>query len=94
MTLILPWIESLHQTRGGTTTVRAADHGFGRSRGGLLTKVHQLVDGTGLPLVTAIAACQAGESPMLVPLLAELRVAARSAGPGPGRARSGTRNVL
>jgi transposase len=50
------------------------DHGFGRSRGGLSTKVHQLVDGRGLPLVTLITPGQAGDSPMLLPLLAELRV--------------------
>lgn len=51
------------------------DHGFGRSRGGLSTKVHQLVDGRGLPLVTLVTPGQAGDSPTLLPLLAELRVA-------------------
>lgn len=51
------------------------DHGFGRSRGGLSTKVHQLVDGRGLPLVTLITPGQAGDSPMLLPLLGCLRVA-------------------
>ena len=51
------------------------DHGFGRSRGGLSTKVHQLVDGHGLPLVTAITPGQAGDSPMLLPLLHGLRIA-------------------
>jgi transposase len=40
----------------------------------LTTKVHQLVDGSGLPLVIAITAGQSGDSPMLLPLLAELRV--------------------
>ena len=38
------------------------------------TKVHQLVDGRGLPLVIAVTAGQAGDSPMLLPLLAELQV--------------------
>ncbi len=47
----------------------------GRSRGGLSTKVHQLVDGHGLPLVTLITPGQAGDSPMLLPLLAALEVA-------------------
>ncbi|MDK7330478.1 transposase, partial [Micrococcus luteus] len=51
-----------------------ADHGIGRSRGGLSTKIHQLVDGTGLPLVSLITPGQAGDSPMLLPLLAQLRV--------------------
>ena len=37
--------------------------------------MHQLVDGHGLPLVTLITPGQAGDSPMLLPLLAELRVA-------------------
>ncbi|TKW69940.1 MAG: IS5 family transposase [Cutibacterium acnes] len=52
-----------------------ADHGIGRSRGGLSTKIHQLVDGTGLPLVSLITPGQAGDSPMLLPLLGRLRVA-------------------
>ncbi len=40
----------------------------------MTTKVHQLVDGRGLPLVIAVTAGQAGDSPMLLPLLADLRV--------------------
>lgn len=51
------------------------DQGFGRARGGLSTKVHQLVDGHGLSPVTRITPGQAGDSPMVLPLLAELRVA-------------------
>ncbi len=38
------------------------------------TKVHQLVDGNGLPLVTIITPGQAGDSPMLLPMLEQLRV--------------------
>ncbi len=38
------------------------------------TKIHQLVDGNGLPLVTLISAGQAGDSPMFLPLMAQLRV--------------------
>jgi transposase len=41
----------------------------------LSTKVHQLVDRRGLPLVIAVTAGQAGDSPMMLPLLAELQVA-------------------
>lgn len=37
--------------------------------------MHQLVDGRGLPLMTVVTPGQAGDSPMLLPLLAELRVA-------------------
>lgn len=50
------------------------DHAIGRSRGGLSTKIHQLVDGHGLPLVIACTPGQAGDSPMLLPLLGQLRV--------------------
>ncbi|MBB5787268.1 transposase [Jiangella mangrovi] len=39
------------------------------------TKVHQLVDGHGLPLVIALSAGQAGDSPALLPLLGHLQVA-------------------
>ena len=56
------------------STSEPPDHAIGRSRGGLSTKVHQLVDGRGLPLVIAVTAGQAGDSPMLLPLLAELQV--------------------
>lgn len=54
--------------------VEPLDHGIGRSRGGLSTKIHQLVDGKGLPLVTMITPGQSGDSPMLIPLLDQLRV--------------------
>lgn len=50
------------------------DHGVGRSRGGLSTKIHQLVDGNGLPLVTLVISGQAGDSPMFLPLMAQLGV--------------------
>ena len=43
--------------------------------GWLSTKIHQLVDGAGLPLVSLITPGQAGDSPMLLPLLGQLRVA-------------------
>jgi transposase len=38
------------------------------------TKIHQLVDSNGLPLVTLITPGQAGDSPMLLPLMSQLRV--------------------
>lgn len=38
------------------------------------TKIHQLVDGNGLPLVTLITPGQAGDSPMFLPLMAQLRI--------------------
>ena len=38
------------------------------------TKIHQLVDGNGLPLVTLITPGQAGDSPMFLPLMGQLRI--------------------
>lgn len=49
-------------------------------RGGLSTKVHQLVDGKRRPLVIALTAGQAGDSPVLKMLLADLAVARNGAG--------------
>ena len=60
------------------------DHSIGRSRGGLTTKTHALVDGRGLPLVIALTPGQAGDSPALARLLGELRIPRV----GPGRPRT------
>src|SRR5687768_17723441 len=65
-----------------------ADHGLGRSRGGLSSKAHLLVDGRGRPMVVLVSPGQAGDSPALSLLLDQLRVARH----GPGRPR--TRPVL
>jgi transposase len=54
------------------------------------TKIHQLVDGRGRPLVIAVTAGQAGDSPMLAPLLAHLRVPRL----GPGRPRTRPEAVI
>ncbi|MFF2369115.1 IS5 family transposase [Agromyces sp. NPDC058110] len=51
------------------------DHALGRSRGGLSTKIHQLVDGHGPPLVIAVTPGQSGDAPAMIPLLDQLRVA-------------------
>lgn len=64
--------------------VESADHALGRSRGGLSTKIHQLVDGHGLPLVILCGPGQGGDSPMLALLLDGLSVARK----GPGRPRT------
>lgn len=60
------------------------DHAIGRSRGGLSTKIHQLVDGRGLPLVVLVGAGQAGDSPMFPMLMEHLSITRR----GPGRPRT------
>lgn len=64
--------------------VEPPDHGVGRSRGGLSTKIHQLVDGHGLPLVVLVGAGHANDSPVFPALLAHLRVPRL----GPGRPRT------
>jgi len=50
------------------------DHGLGRFRGGLSTKIHAVVDGRGRPLVILLTGGQAGDAPMMLPLLASIRV--------------------
>ncbi|GIG20058.1 hypothetical protein Cch01nite_07820 [Cellulomonas chitinilytica] len=61
-----------------------ADHGVGRGRGGLSTKIHQLVDGRGLPLVVLVGPGHANDSPVFGALLGHLHVARL----GPGRPRT------
>ncbi|MCE4026264.1 hypothetical protein LXM50_09805 [Microbacterium sp. Au-Mic1] len=55
-------------------TLEPLDRAVGRSRGGLSTKIHQLVEGNKLPLVALLNARQAGDSSMFLPLMAHLRV--------------------
>jgi transposase len=50
----------------------------------LSSKIHQLVDGRGLPLVVLVGPGQAGDAPMFPVLMAHLRVGRR----GPGRPRT------
>ena len=64
--------------------VEPADHAIGRSRGGLTTKSHALVEGNGRAMVILVGPGQGGDSPMLPVLLNELRVARL----GPGRPRT------
>jgi transposase len=54
--------------------VSSVDHAIGRSRGGLTTKLHALVDGRGRPLVIHAGPGHAHDSPMLPVLLADLAV--------------------
>ena len=67
-------IARAHQHATSTTRLKPPDHAIGRSRGGLSTKIHQLVDGAGRPLVVLLTPGQAGDSPMFLPLMAQLRV--------------------
>lgn len=52
---------------------------------GLTTKIHQLVDGRGRPLVILLTAGQANDAPMFLPLMCHLQV------PRIGRGRARTR---
>lgn len=60
------------------------DHAIGRSRGGLTTKIHALVDGNKRPLVLLLGPGQGGDSPMFENLMEALKVER----PGSGRART------
>ena len=82
--------ESNYTNRASAPDHEPPDHAIGRSRGGLATKIHQLVDGHGRPLVIALTAGQANDSPMLKYLLADFAVAR----PGRGRARTRPNAVL
>jgi transposase len=62
-----------------------ADHGLGRSRGGLTTKLHLAVEQGQKPLSVVITAGQRGDSPQFRPVLNGIRV------PRPGGGRPRTR---
>jgi putative transposase len=62
-----------------------ADHAIGRSRGGLSTKIHALVDGKGRPLTLLVAPGQGGDAPMFPHLMKHLKV--NRAGRGRPRTR-------
>ena len=66
------------------------DHAVARSRGGLTSKVHQLVDGHGLPLATIVSPGQANDAPVLVPLVEQIKVPRI----GGGRARTRPEELL
>jgi transposase len=63
---------------------------LGRSRGGLTSKIHLAVDGSGIPLSIILTEGQVGDNPQLLPLLEQISVR-RS---GPGRPRTIPEAVL
>jgi transposase len=65
--------------------VEPADHGIGRSRGGLTTKIHTAVEGGGRLMSALITVGQAGDSPLFVPVLEQICVP--RIGPGAPRRR-------
>ncbi|WP_443043178.1 IS5 family transposase [Streptomyces sp. HM190] len=60
------------------------DHGLGRSRGGLTTKLHLAVEQGQKPMSIVITAGQRGDSPQFEPVLNKIRVPRL----GPGRPRT------
>lgn len=70
--------------------VESDEHGIGRSRGGLTSKVHALVDGLGRPLVLLVTAGNVNDTILFGQLMTGLRV---SRG-GPGRPRTRPDHVL
>jgi transposase len=67
-----------------------ADHGLGRSRGGLSTKIHLACEQRQKPLSILITAGQRGDSPQFQAVLERIRVPRL----GPGRPRSRPDKVL
>ncbi|MGW3513341.1 transposase [Streptomyces sp. NPDC000994] len=73
----------------GGVTVEPADHGLGRSRGGLTTKLHLAVEQRQMPMSVVVTAGQRGDSPQFEVVLGRVRVPR----PGPGRPRTRPRRV-
>jgi transposase len=67
-----------------------ADHGLGRSRGGLATKIHLACEQRQKPLSVVITAGQRGDSPQFQAVLGRIAVPR----PGPGRPRTRPDRVL
>ncbi|WP_443056554.1 IS5 family transposase [Streptomyces sp. MUM 178J] len=67
-------------SRPGGVTAEPDDHGLGRSRGGLTTKLHLAVEQGQKPMSIVITAGQHGDSPQFEPVLKKVRVARRGAG--------------
>ncbi|WP_370866949.1 IS5 family transposase [Cupriavidus neocaledonicus] len=66
-----------HQHAAGAP--KKGDQAIGRSRGGLTTKIHALVDGLGMLARFRLTGGQAGDSPEALPLLDELKPASLAA---------------
>ncbi|MES9621137.1 IS5 family transposase [Streptomyces tuirus] len=76
--------------KGALDQAEPDDHGPGRSRGGLSTKVHLASDSRARPLALRVTAGQAGDAPAFEAVMASIRVP-RS---GPGRPRTRPDAVL
>lgn len=83
-----PWQTVWKRRRYGAR--EPAGHDIGRSRGGLTTKIHAVVDGNGRPLAAVVTGGQRNDGAMLIEVLAEIRVPRL----GPGRPRTRPDAVL
>jgi transposase len=75
---------------GGTGAAEPADHGLGRSRGGLSVKIHLACEQRQKPLAVLVTAGQRGDSPQFQAVLEAIKVPR----PGPGRPRTRPQRVL
>ncbi|WP_246109034.1 IS5 family transposase [Streptomyces sedi] len=75
---------NLHVEPPGGVFVGPDDHGLGRSRGGLTTKLHLAVEQAQKPMSLVITAGQRGDSPQFQVVLGHVRVPRV----GPGRPRT------
>ncbi|MFJ5221181.1 IS5 family transposase [Streptomyces sp. NPDC088354] len=76
--------KDLQKEPPGGVAVEPDDHGLGRSRGGLTTKLHLAVEQGQRPMSIVVTAGQRGDSPQFEPVLKKVRVAR----PGSGRPRT------
>jgi transposase len=67
-----------------------ADHGIGRSRGGLSTKVHLACDGHGRPLAVVLTGGNVNDCTMATAVIGKVRFPR----PGPGRPRTRPGRVI
>src|SRR3981189_2781382 len=74
LTLLLVYPDVVEE-RGGPFHKGGEDHGIGRSRGGLSTKIHAVVDAVGLPVRLLLTPGQASDKTTLPSLTAGLRPA-------------------
>ncbi|SNR99952.1 IS5 family transposase [Actinomadura mexicana] len=75
---------------GGTGGLEPPDHGLGRSRGGLTTKIHLAAEQGRKPMAVLLTGGQRGDSPQFTAVLERVRVARL----GPGRPRNRPDRVL
>lgn len=75
---------------GGIGEAEPPDHGLGRSRGGLTTKIHLACEQGRKPMVVVLTGGQRGDSPQFTVVLERVRVARV----GPGRPRRRPDRVL